>query len=78
MAIIRLSLAVASVLAALFCVWEASLIHDVNSRPHWLSGPLQVWGHTVPPNACISALGVLSIFFISIAAYAIFVPKSNN
>ncbi len=78
MGILRFSLALLSVIAALFCAWEAYLIHYINSRHTWLAGPLQLCGQTGSPNSCIVGLGVLGIFFLSIAVYAIFCSKSGN
>ncbi len=78
MPLIRLFLGMISLGAALFCGWEAYLSYHVNSRPHWLAGPLQVLGHTVSPNACVAVLGALALSFVALAAYAFFGSRSGN
>ncbi len=79
MVIIRFLLGVISLGLALFCGWEAYLIHYWNSHPgHWLAGPLHVFGYTVSPATSTGALGVLALSFLCFATYAFFASRSNN
>jgi hypothetical protein len=80
MAILRSLLALVSLGLALFCGWEAYLIHHWNSPPkHWLfAGPLNVCGVTVPPSTAITVLGLFAFTLLLLAGYAFFGLKSNN
>jgi hypothetical protein len=69
-------LATLSGIAALVCAWESWLIHYVNSRPHWLSGPLSVWGYTLSPSVGVAVLGALAILFSFVAVFALCAFKS--
>lgn len=80
MLVIRCSLALTCLGVAVFCVWEAWLIHYWNTPPkHWLfSGPLHIFGVSMSANAGIAGLGVLATLFLFLAGYVFLASRSNK
>ena len=80
MLLMRCILASACLGVALFCAWEAYLIHLWNIAPNqWLFSPtLQVFGATVSLNEAVAGLGLFAVLFLCFAGYVFFASGSNN
>jgi hypothetical protein len=80
MLVMRCILALACLGVALFCAWEAYLIHLWNTAPNqWLfSDTLQVFGATKSRNASVAGLELFAVLFLCFAGYVFFASRSNN
>ncbi len=73
----RLSLALLSVVAALFCGCHAYVIQCVNNHPEWLAGPIRFFGITLP-RVGVATAELMTVSFLCLAAYVFFGFRSDN